>query len=102
MNERSNAATATIARSCSHCSGSGREPAPLVLDFSRAGERRGELMRLVERTGLHQSTLSRMLSGSHVPTLPNVVLVAHALGVTETALIHSPPVWHRLLQELGE
>ena len=107
MAERSNASAlaqsaAVRLRACSHCSGSGREPAPLSLDFSRSGERRGELTRLSERTGRSVSTLSRILNGTMIPSLQNVVLIAEALEVSESALIHYPPIWHRVLQELSD
>lgn len=95
-------ANARIAPACRHCSGTGREPAPITFDFSQAGERRGELARLAERTGLDASRLSRMFTGSSIPTLPTIILTAEALGVSESALIHSPPIWHRVLQELSE
>jgi hypothetical protein len=36
-----------------------------------------------------------------VPSLATVVLLAEALGVSESAIIHSAPVWHRLMQELS-
>ena len=93
---------ALLAGRCSHCDGTGREPAPLAFDFSLSGERRGELNRLSERTGLAPSTVSRALSGSSVPSLPSLVLIAEALEVSESRIIHSPPVWMRLMAELNE
>jgi transcriptional regulator with XRE-family HTH domain len=74
----------------------------LVLEFSRSGEHRGRLQKLAAETGRDPAVLSKMLRGLDVPSLATVVLVAKALGVSESRLIRFPPVWHRLMEDLAE
>jgi DNA-binding transcriptional regulator YdaS (Cro superfamily) len=87
-------------RACSHCSGSGREPGKLDLIFQRGRASRGQQQELAKRSGVDQANISRMISGQQVPSLKTIILVARALGVSESRLIHFPPIWHRLTQEI--
>lgn len=86
---------------CSHCSGSGREPLPLELEFSQTGARRGELRELAERANLHPGVLSRAFRGKTVPALPTIVQIAAALDVSESRVIRHPRVWEKVMEELA-
>lgn len=93
------AQTASV-RALPHC----RQCAGLAdrLEFSRSGERRGELAKLAEATGISTTILSRAFGGLTVPSLRTIVLTAGALGVSESCIIRYPPVWHRLCQDFGD
>lgn len=82
---------------CSHCGGSGHEPQP----FDDRSLERGSVTRIAKQAGLDKSSVSRMLAGQSVPSLATIILAANALGISESRLIHCPPVWHRLMQEIS-
>ena len=42
----------------------------------------------------------RALNGQGLPSLALLVLMAEALGVSESCIIRYPPVWHRILQDI--
>lgn len=97
-----NAKSTGAGAACRHCSGSGREPRPIDLQFSRSGNRRGELKALSDRSGVPGPVISRTFAGQSVPSLATVVLLAEALGVSESLLIRNPAIWQRLMAELSE
>jgi hypothetical protein len=76
--------------------------APLKVTFSREGEKRGELVRLAELSGISESMISNTIAGRKTPSVKTLVHLAHALSktlkrpVTLDAIVRMPAVWRKL------
>jgi transcriptional regulator with XRE-family HTH domain len=68
----------------------------LELSFSRSGERRGDLQRLADETGLSAAMISRTIAGDVLPSVRTLVLLARALGVTLDRLVTLPELARRI------
>jgi transcriptional regulator with XRE-family HTH domain len=81
---------------------------PLKVKFSRAGEQRGELVRLAGMSGVSESMISNTISGRKTPSVKTLVMLALALTrllgrpVTVDSIVRSPAVWKRLSEGPAE
>lgn len=89
-------------RTCGHCGGSGREPQPLHLEFSRSGGQRGSLRELSCLSGVSSPMISGIVAGQKTPSVLVLVKLAKALStwmgetVTVDRIIRAPQIWKRI------
>jgi transcriptional regulator with XRE-family HTH domain len=87
---------------CRHCAGSGREPAPLRVEFSRSGDLRGEQARMAEAIDSSASMVSMIFSGERAPGVLTLIRIARYLGTTVDRVLRVPAIWRRVHQEPAE
>lgn len=88
-----------LAPVCRHCGGSGREPAALNIEFSRAGEQRGEQQRMAEETGVSAAMLSYIMTGQRAPGVLTLIKIAGYCHTTVDRVLRIPAIWRRVHED---
>lgn len=88
-----------LAPVCCHCAGSGREPSPLSIEFSRSGDLRGEQQRMAEETGISAAMLSYIIAGQRAPSVLTLIKIARYCRTTVDRVLRVPAIWQRVHAE---
>jgi plasmid maintenance system antidote protein VapI len=81
---------------CRHCEGSGREPGPLKIEFSRSGDARGEQQRAADATGISAAMISAIFSGERTGSIDSFIRLARYYRTTVDRLIQTPAIRARI------
>lgn len=84
---------------CRHCGGTGTEPRPLEVHFSKEGPARGEQQKLAEATGLSQSHLSKIFAGETAPSALTLIRLARYYRTSVDRILRIPAIWKRVREE---
>lgn len=87
------------APACRHCGGTGLEPRPLEIYFSKEGPTRGEQQKLADATGLSQSHLSKIFAGETAPSALTLIRLARYYRTSVDRILRIPVIWKRVREE---